>query len=85
MSGVLRMSPQRDVCWEGRWLRGGPSMVGVCHLATVGTSAQQPPGNHLILFFSDSEDATEDSKWNETVQTGGQHGTERVPATSAAF
>lgn len=50
MSGVLRMSPQRDVCWEGCWLRGGPSMVGVCHLATVGTALNSLQETTLFYF-----------------------------------
>lgn len=60
----------------------------------MGTSTQQPSGNHLILFFCDSllyrpglgsEEVTEESKWTETVETGGRQGTEQAPATSAAF
>lgn len=65
-------------------------------MAPVGTGAQQPQGNHMtiLLFFCDPllyrhglEDrkATEERKWNEMGDTGGQHGTQQALATSPAF
>ena len=88
------MSLQWNVCWEAYSWELGTQMRCVClSLGYHWHQCSRAPWEATLLYFSVSPAppglawgggaARENSKGNETVETGGRHGTEQAPATSA--